>query len=116
MKGLRLILLYCVACQFSVAKGQDIFGRKPGMGEIDVSTSFPNCPVQAVKTLMCLDEHIAETVLLGQKCEKPAWSGDRLQLVCPLEGSRVTSRSTLIWNGDAAYHNDITLHADPPLR
>src|ERR1051326_7294460 len=114
MKWHSVIVLYCATTLPTLAQTGDPMGHKPGLWENESRFVIPNCPIQIVKVRVCMDGVLPKDISKGMDCERSEFSHDRADLICRIDGTRVTGSSTVTWTGDSAYHADITLHADRP--
>jgi hypothetical protein len=97
--------------------------RKPGLWELTRSSPNPRYPLPLQQ--ICLDA--ATDALLykfgmsagRQTCSKfdVQSAGGKVQVdaVCKLGATTTSSHSVITFSGDTAYHENISLHYDPPL-
>jgi hypothetical protein len=97
--------------------------RKPGLWELTRSAPNPKYPPQVQR--ICLDEATDRMLYqlgegAGRKfCSRfdvrAAGGAVVVDSICTLGNSHVTSHNVFSFSGNAAYHEDLSAHYDPPL-
>ena len=114
-----LLLAGCAAS----AVAQDYPKLKPGLWEMERSAEHPGAAGD--RTMMCLDDSVQKEMFemgagaMAGMCSKHALtrSGNRLtgDFVCDMGGSRMHSKSTMVFDGNSAYRTEIDTTYDPPF-
>ena len=114
------------------AAAQDFPKLKPGLWEMEREMDRPaasapgaKAPVAASRTTMCLDESLQHDMFemavgsMKGQCSRHDFkrSGNRLtgDFVCDIGGSRMHSKSTMVFDGNTAYRTEIDTAYDPPF-
>jgi uncharacterized protein DUF3617 len=111
------------------AFAQDFPKLKPGLWEMERETDRaapgPKPPASAERTTMCLDESVQREMFdmavgsMKGQCSRHDFkqSGNRLtgDFVCDIGGSRMHSKSTMVFDGNTAYRTEIDTTYDPPF-
>ena len=107
------------------AFAQDFPQLKPGLWEMERETPGANRPAAADRTTMCLDASVQREMFqmalggMQGQCSRHDFkrSGNRLtgDLVCNIAGSRMHSKSTMVFDGNTAYRTEIDTTYDPPF-
>jgi hypothetical protein len=112
------------ACAAIAAVGDFNFpSRKPGLWELSRSASNPKYPPQVQR--ICLDEATDRMLYqIGEGAGRKLCSRFDVRTadgtvivdsICTLGNSHVTSHNVFSFRGNAAYHEDLSAHYDPPL-
>jgi hypothetical protein len=121
--------IYTTACAVALcglwvtSAATDYPKRKPGLWELTRNSPNPRLPPQVEQ--ICLDA--ATDALLYRfgnaaghsMCSKVDihTAGTRVTVdsICTIGSSQITTHDIISFSGDSAYHEDVTLHYDPPL-
>ena len=123
MNVLIVLLSTAMLLVVSIASADEFPARKPGLWEVVTTTGGTNAPPN--KSKLCIDKATEEalqafgTAATSKMCSKSQVrvSGKvvTVESTCQIGTSQQTSRSTLTFSGDTAYHTQINAHFDPPF-
>ena len=121
----RTLVLFLIAgiAAHQGAAADELPVRKAGLWQITRSAPRPNFPPQVQK--ICLDARTDALMnKLGTKdvqklCSKSEIhrSGGRIEVdsICTIGASKASTHTVMTLKGEEAYHEDITVHFDPPV-
>jgi hypothetical protein len=120
---MRIAIALVVAALALPALAQDYPKLKSGLWEMERSSDRPtNHPN---RTTMCLDDSVQKEMFamgagaMAGMCSKHdlTRSGNRMtgDFVCDMGGSRMHSKSTMVFEGNSAYRTEIDTSYDPPF-
>lgn len=120
---MRIAIALVVAALALPALAQDYPKLKPGLWEMERSSDRPaNHPN---RTAMCLDDSVQKEMFamgagaMAGMCSRHEFtrSGNRMtgDFVCDMGGSRMHSKSTMVFDGNSAYRTEIDTSYDPPF-
>lgn len=105
------------------ALAQDYPKLKPGLWEMERSAEHPGAAGD--RTMMCLDDSVQKEMFemgagaMAGMCSRHdlVRSGNRMtgDFVCDMGGSRMHSKSTMVFDGNTAYRTEIDTTYDPPF-
>jgi hypothetical protein len=105
------------------ALAQDYPKLKPGLWEMERSAERPG--TAGNRTMMCLDDSVQKEMFemgagaMAGMCSRHdlVRSGNRMtgDFVCDMGGSRMHSKSTMVFDGNSAYRTEIDTTYDPPF-
>jgi len=108
------------------AYGQDFPKLKPGLWQIERTQTDPPAPKGLnTRTEFCTDEALQkEMINMGQGIMKGMCTKHEFKItgsrgagesVCDMGGTKMTSRSTMVINGDTGYRTEVKTTFDPPM-